>query len=349
MIDHQESVFVNCVMHNVFKFMIIDSLWHLWVWLKAKVELRLCRLSMRRSQAMRWSQAMIDSNTTVTWQQHWFVYMLVSNTHRNFAYVGETACIKHRLQQHNTGHGSNFTNNPQLCPWMCFVLVYRFPENGDHQANITARKSFEISMAHTQRSRSPSKHSYHLHEWLNCLQPHASTLPKSNLGRTLDTFTHEHLQPMWVQTLSQHSLPTSKSVGERMHSRMGNASSHHQNPSSTTVILQAQEHNTKLCATSKQFKTCTSTLKSLQQGNNLLRGSVPIRAFQYCHNTSPYTPLERLFPCSHTCFTCERWHTLYVNEGIAIARGVYFLLDHTCTPPRMLHVWTLIDTKKKLS
>ena len=66
-----------------------------------------------------------------------------------------------------------------------------------------------------------------------------------------------------------------------------------------------------------------------------------------CHNTSPYTPLERLFPCSHTCFTCERWHTLYVNEGIAIARGVYFLLDHTCTPPRMLHVWTLIDKKKK--
>ena len=79
----------------------------------------------------------------------------------------------------------------------------------------------------------------------------------------------------------------------------------------------------------------------------LLEGSVPIRAIQYCHNTSPYTPLERLFPCSHTCFTCERWHTLYVNEGIAIARGVYFLLDHTCTPPRMLHVWTLIDKKKE--
>ena len=118
-------------------------------------------------------------------------------------------------------------------------------------------------MAHTQRSRSPSKHSHHLHEWLNCLQPHASTLPKSNLGG---------LWTLSVQTLSQHSLPTSKSVGERMHSPMGNASSHHQNPSSTTVILQAQEHNTKLCATSKQFKTCTSTLKSLQQGNNFLRG-----------------------------------------------------------------------------
>ena len=43
-----------------------------------------------------------------------FVYMLVSNTHRNFAYVGETACIQRRLQQHNTGHGSNFTNNPNF-------------------------------------------------------------------------------------------------------------------------------------------------------------------------------------------------------------------------------------------
>ena len=72
-----------------------------------------------------------------------FVYMLVSHTHRNFAYVGETACIQRRLQQHNSSHGSNFTNNPQLRPWMCFVLVYRFPENGDHQANINARKNFE--------------------------------------------------------------------------------------------------------------------------------------------------------------------------------------------------------------
>ena len=32
---------------------------------------------------------------------------------------------------------------------------------------------------------------------------------------------HKHLQPMWVQTLSQHSLPTSKSVGARMHSPYG--------------------------------------------------------------------------------------------------------------------------------
>ena len=78
----------------------------------------------------------------------------------------------------------------------------------------------------------------------------------------------------------------------------------------------------------------------------LLEGSVPVRAFQYCHDTSPYTPLERLFPCSNTCFTWEWWHTSYVNEGIAIVKGVYFLLAHTCTPPPMLHVWTIIDKKK---
>ena len=72
-----------------------------------------------------------------------FVYMLVSQSHRNFAYVGETSCIKRRLQQHNSGHGSNFTNNPQLRPWMCLVLVYRFPGSGHDQANTDARKHFE--------------------------------------------------------------------------------------------------------------------------------------------------------------------------------------------------------------
>ena len=144
MIDHQESVFVNCVMHNVFKFMIIDSLWHLWVWLKAKVELRLCRLSMRQSQAMRWSQAMIDSNTTVTWQQHWFC-----------VHVGEQhpsqLCIcwwnsMYQTQTPTTQHWSWFKlyEQPPTLPLdvLC-AIVYRFPENGDHQANITARKSFE--------------------------------------------------------------------------------------------------------------------------------------------------------------------------------------------------------------
>ena len=195
-----------------------------------------------------------------------FVYMLVSNTHRNFAYVGETACIQRRLQQHSTGHGSNFTNNPQLRPWMCFVLVYRFPENGDHQANINARKSFEYQW-HTLNAQDPLPNT-HLHEWLNCLQPHASTLPWSNLGglRTLSPINissqceYRHYPNIHFQHQNQEvrgCIP-----------RMGNASSHHQNPSPTTVILQAQEHNTKLCATSKQFKTCTSTLKSLQHAFN---------------------------------------------------------------------------------
>ena len=182
MIDHQESVFVNCVMHNVFKFMIIDSLWHLWVWLKAKVELRLCRLSMRRSQAMRWSQAMIDSNTTVTWQQHWFC-----------VHVGEQhpsqLCIcwwnsMYQTQTPTTQHWSWFKLYEQPPTLPLDVLCASVPisrkwwPSGKHHC----QEELWISMAHTQRSRSPSKHSHHLHEWLNRLQPHVSTLPKSNLG-----------------------------------------------------------------------------------------------------------------------------------------------------------------------
>jgi hypothetical protein len=72
-----------------------------------------------------------------------FVYMLVSTTNRNFAYVGETANVHRRLLQHNSSHGSQFTNNPHLRPWTCFIFVHRFPGTGNEQCNITARKRFE--------------------------------------------------------------------------------------------------------------------------------------------------------------------------------------------------------------
>ena len=37
---------------------------------------------------------------------------------------------------------------------MCFVLVYRFPENGDHHANINPRKNFEHQW-HTLKAQDP--------------------------------------------------------------------------------------------------------------------------------------------------------------------------------------------------
>ena len=170
MIDHQESVFVNCVMHNVFKFMIIDSLWHLWVWLKAKVELRLCRLSMRRSQAMRWSQAMIDSNTTVTWQQHWFC-VHVGEQHPSQLCICNILCwwnSMYQTQTPTTQHWSWFKLYEQPPTLPLDVLCASVPisrkwwPSGKHHC----QEDLWISMAHTQRSRSPSKHSHHLHEWL---------------------------------------------------------------------------------------------------------------------------------------------------------------------------------------
>jgi hypothetical protein len=72
-----------------------------------------------------------------------FVYLIGSTKECRFAYVGETACIRRRLIQHNSGHGSMFTNDPLLRPWGLMVLVSGFPGAGHDANNITARKAFE--------------------------------------------------------------------------------------------------------------------------------------------------------------------------------------------------------------
>ena len=49
----------------------------------------------------------------------------------------------------------------------------------------------------------------------------------------------------------------------------------------------------------------------------------------------------------HLCMS-DDIHYMWMRESPL--RGEcrpYFLLDHTCTPPRMLHVWTLIDKKRR--
>ena len=128
-----------------------------------------------------------NSNATVTWQQHWLCL-----------HVGEQhpsqLCIcwwnsMNPTQTPTTQHWSWFELYEQPPTLALDVLCASVPisrkwwPSGKHQC----QEELWISMAHTQRSRSPSKHSHHLHEWLNCLQPHASTLPRSNLGglRTL--------------------------------------------------------------------------------------------------------------------------------------------------------------------
>ena len=72
-----------------------------------------------------------------------FVYVLVSTTDPKFAYVGETSSIRRRLREHNTGHGSRFTQNPALRPWALLALVSGFPGVPSSEANVHARKNFE--------------------------------------------------------------------------------------------------------------------------------------------------------------------------------------------------------------
>ena len=69
--------------------------------------------------------------------------MLVSTTHTTYAYVGETANINRRLREHNSGHGSNFTNNPHLRPWRCLVLIHGFTGQATYPTNRTQRKALE--------------------------------------------------------------------------------------------------------------------------------------------------------------------------------------------------------------
>ena len=61
---------------------------------------------------------------------------------------------------------------------------------------------------------------------------------------------------------------------------MGNASSHHQNPSSTTVILQAQEHNTKLMCNIKTVQDMYQYIEipsaCLQQTLHVAKVIVPV-------------------------------------------------------------------------
>ena len=71
-----------------------------------------------------------------------FVYVLVSTSDPKFAYVGETCSIRRRLREHNTGHGSRFTQDPALRPWALLALVSGLPGEASSQANPD---SFSIS------------------------------------------------------------------------------------------------------------------------------------------------------------------------------------------------------------
>lgn len=59
------------------------------------------------------------------------VYLLVSTRNVGYMYIGQTDNIRKRLNQHNSGHGSKFTNNARLRPWALFGYVQGFQKKSE--------------------------------------------------------------------------------------------------------------------------------------------------------------------------------------------------------------------------
>ena len=66
------------------------------------------------------------------------VYLLVSTRKYGYMYIGEAKDIRRRLNNHNSGKGSKFTNNEQLRPWALFGYVYGFTA-ADNRRNFEQR------------------------------------------------------------------------------------------------------------------------------------------------------------------------------------------------------------------
>ena len=58
-----------------------------------------------------------------------FVYMLLSITRPTYSYIGETNCIRSRLDQHNSGYGSSSTHPAYLRPFGVLAFICGF--NGE--------------------------------------------------------------------------------------------------------------------------------------------------------------------------------------------------------------------------
>ena len=55
-----------------------------------------------------------------------YVYMLISIRHPNFVYIGETKCIRTRIQKHNSGTGAVDTLPAYLRPFGLFAFICGF-------------------------------------------------------------------------------------------------------------------------------------------------------------------------------------------------------------------------------
>jgi hypothetical protein len=55
-----------------------------------------------------------------------FVYMLISLRMTNYLYIGQTICVRQRIQQHNSGYGATSTKPSYLCPFALLAYICGF-------------------------------------------------------------------------------------------------------------------------------------------------------------------------------------------------------------------------------
>ena len=58
-----------------------------------------------------------------------YVYFIVSTKDTSKSYIGQTMDLQKRLNQHNSGFGTDFTNNINLRPWILYAFIVGFEKN----------------------------------------------------------------------------------------------------------------------------------------------------------------------------------------------------------------------------
>ena len=90
------------------------------------------------------------SDMTLPFCNTGFVYMLISTRDTSFTYIGQTINIGSRLNQHNSGYGSQTTTPLSLRPFRLFAYVCGF--GGDRELRFQFEKSWQ-NLRITERMR----------------------------------------------------------------------------------------------------------------------------------------------------------------------------------------------------
>ena len=91
--------------------------------------------------------------------QSGYVYMLISLRHPNFAYIGETICIRSRIQMHNSGHGARATTPVYLRPFALFAYICGFSSTSRSDLRFYVEQQWKVKRDHliTQGINNPKR------------------------------------------------------------------------------------------------------------------------------------------------------------------------------------------------